>query len=49
MGRKMYEQILILFPQKFLYKDRRCFVFSRSVTGSNEEDPFINDDVSTFT
>lgn len=49
MGRKTYEQILILFPEEFPYKGKKCYVFSHSLTGSNDVVEFINDDIVGFT
>jgi dihydrofolate reductase len=49
MGRKTYEQILLLSPQEFMYKGKQCYVFSRSLTGSNDFVDFINDDIVGFT
>lgn len=40
---------MILSPQEFPYKDKRCYVFSRSLTGSNDLVEFINDDIVEFT
>ncbi|MGM0836186.1 MAG: dihydrofolate reductase family protein [Bacillota bacterium] len=49
MGRKTYEQILILSPDEFPYSGKECYVFSRTMTGSNENVTFINEDVAEFT
>ncbi|TYR81244.1 dihydrofolate reductase [Priestia megaterium] len=49
MGRNTYDQISILSPQEFPYKDKQCYVFSRKMTGSNEFVKFINEDIVGFT
>ncbi|MCU9613239.1 dihydrofolate reductase family protein [Caldibacillus lycopersici] len=49
MGRKTYEQILILSPNEFPYKGKECYVFSRTMTAQNEDVTFINDDIVSFT
>ena len=43
MGRKTYEQILTLSPKEFPYKGKKCYVFSRSLTGYNEFVHFIHE------
>ncbi len=49
MGRSTYEQIAILSPEKFPYEGKPCYVFSRTLTGSNEHVTFINEDIVGFT
>ncbi|MDN4074165.1 dihydrofolate reductase family protein [Fictibacillus terranigra] len=49
MGRKTYEQVLLLSPRQFLYKGKECYVFSHTMTGSNECVNFINEDIVSFT
>lgn len=49
MGRNTYEQILILSPEEFPYEGKRCYVFSRTLTGSTEHVTFINEDIVEFT
>lgn len=49
MGRKTYDQILVQSPDEFPYQGKQCYVFSRSLTGSNEFVDFINDDITEFT
>jgi dihydrofolate reductase len=49
MGRSTYDQIAILSPEKFPYEGKPCYVFSRTLTGSNEHVTFINEDIAGFT
>lgn len=51
MGRKTYEQIALnLSDEDFPYnKGRECYVFSRSLTGSDNKVKFVNDDIVNFT
>ncbi|WP_316572068.1 dihydrofolate reductase family protein [Neobacillus sp. YIM B06451] len=51
MGRKTYEQIVLNLPDDgFPYnKGRECYVFSRSLTGSDNNVKFVNDDIVNFT
>lgn len=49
MGRKTYDQILILSPNEFPYPGKKRYVFSRSLTGSNDFVDFVNEDIVAFT
>lgn len=49
MGRKTYDQILIHSPDRFPYEGKQCYVFSRSVAGSNDVVEFVSDDIVAFT
>jgi dihydrofolate reductase len=49
MGRSTYDQIAILSPERFPYEGKPCYVFSRTMTGSNEHVTFINEDIAGFT
>lgn len=49
MGRSTYDQIGILSPEKFPYEGKPCYVFSRTMTASNEHVTFINEDIEGFT
>jgi dihydrofolate reductase len=49
MGRKTYDQISIHMPNDFPYKDKQCYVFSRSKNDTNGYVDFINKDVVSFT
>jgi dihydrofolate reductase len=48
MGRRTYEQILVLENGKFPYKDKKCYVFSKTVNETNEHVEFVNDDILNF-
>lgn len=48
MGRKTYEQIQILSPDEFPYSDKKCYVFSRSLTGTTDFVEFVDADVTSF-
>lgn len=49
IGRKTYEQILILDDGNFPYKDEKCYVFSKSISGKNQHVDFVNADIVSFT
>ncbi|MGP4107918.1 dihydrofolate reductase family protein [Virgibacillus sp. L01] len=50
MGRKTYEQIMFNVPDNgFPYKGRECYVFSRSLTGSDDNVEYVNGDIVNFT
>ncbi len=49
MGRRTYEQILIQSPEKFPYEGKPCYVFSKTVAGSNDVVAFVNEDIVPFT
>ncbi|SDQ56769.1 dihydrofolate reductase family protein [Virgibacillus salinus] len=50
MGRKTYDQIMLNLPDDgFPYKGRECYVFSRLLTGSDNNVQYINDDIVNFT
>jgi dihydrofolate reductase len=49
LGRRTYEQILVLENGKFPYTDKKCYVFSNSVNESNEYVEFVKDDILNFT
>ena len=48
MGRKTYDQILILENGKFPYKNKKCYVFTRQYNENNEHVEFINDNIVDF-
>jgi dihydrofolate reductase len=49
IGRKTYDQVMILENGEFPYKNKQCYVFSSSLTGRNENVHFVNEDVAKFT
>jgi dihydrofolate reductase len=49
IGRKTYEQILILENGGFPYKGKECYVFSRTKQAPTEHIEFVNDNVVDFT
>lgn len=49
MGKKTYDQILLQVPGEFPYKEKKCYVFSRSTSGSTDCVDFINEDIVAFT
>lgn len=50
MGRRTYEQIVsVLSPNGFPYEGKECYVFSRSLSGSNQFVQFVGGDIVEFT
>jgi len=49
MGRRTYDWIINHEKENFPYKNKKCYVFSRSMSGKNENVEFINDDIVEFT
>ncbi|MFJ8248302.1 dihydrofolate reductase family protein [Peribacillus asahii] len=49
MGRRTYDWILKNVTGDFPYKDKECYVFSRSLNKDNEDVEFVKDDVVHFT
>jgi dihydrofolate reductase len=49
IGRRTYEQILLLENGNFPYKDKKCYVFSKSVNETNEHVEFVDVDIVNFT
>ena len=49
MGRRTYDWILENVTGDFPYKDKECYVFSRSVTEDNVEVKFVKDNIVGFT
>lgn len=49
MGKRTYDWIMKNGTGEFPYKDKECYVFSRSTSGDNEDVKFINDDIVGFT
>jgi dihydrofolate reductase len=48
MGRRTYDWIIDYEQDQFPYKNKKCFVFSRSLKGSNEFVEFVNEDTKEF-
>ena len=49
MGRRTYDWIIEKEKGNFPYKNKKCYVFSRSEKGKNENVEFIDQDVVEFT
>ena len=49
MGRRTYDWILKNGTGDFPYKDKECYIFSRSVTEDNVEVKFVKDNIVDFT
>ncbi|MFJ8268736.1 dihydrofolate reductase family protein [Peribacillus asahii] len=49
MGRRTYDWILKNVTGDFPYKDKECYVFSRSVTEDHVEVKFVKDNIVGFT
>ncbi|MFC7321647.1 dihydrofolate reductase family protein [Halobacillus campisalis] len=49
MGKKTYDWLMNHELEEFPYKNKECFVFTRSQIQGTEDVTFINDDVTTFT
>jgi dihydrofolate reductase len=49
IGRRTYDWVMEKEEGKFPYKNKKCYVFSRSEKGKNENVEFINQDVVEFT
>lgn len=49
MGRRTYDWIIHKENENFPYKDKKCYVFSTTTTGTNEFVEFINEDILHFT
>jgi Dihydrofolate reductase len=49
IGRRTYDWIIDKEKDEFPYKNKKCYVFSKSEKGNNENIEFINQDVVEFT
>ena len=49
IGRRTYDWIIEQEKGNFPYKNKKCYVFSKSESGKNENVEFINQDVVEFT
>lgn len=48
LGRRTYDWILNYENGNFPYKNKKCYVFSNTLKGKNEDVEFINEDVVSF-
>lgn len=48
LGRRTYDWIMDMEKGNFPYKDKRCYVFSKSVSDNNEYVEFINEGILDF-
>ena len=49
IGRRTYDWIMDQEKGQFPYKDKKCYVFSKSICEKNEHVEFINSDIVEFT
>ncbi|QGQ45200.1 dihydrofolate reductase family protein [Metabacillus sediminilitoris] len=49
IGKKTYDWIIKHESGDFPYKNKECYVFSRSTIEDNEDVKFVNDDIVSFT
>ncbi|KOP78773.1 dihydrofolate reductase family protein [Cytobacillus solani] len=49
MGKKTYDWMTRHVPGEFPYKNKKCYVFTRSSIEDTEDVKFINDDIVRFT
>ncbi len=49
MGRRTYDWIMENMQEDFPYKDKACYVFSRSATEGNDDVKFVSDEIVGFT
>lgn len=49
IGRRTYDWIMDKEKGDFPYKNKNCYVFSKSISGKNENVEFINDEIVEFT
>lgn len=48
MGRKTYEQILVLENGNFPYQNKKCYVFSQTISENNDNVTFLSRDLIPF-
>lgn len=48
LGRRTYDWIMDMEKGNFPYKDKRCYVFSKSISDNNEYVEFINEGILDF-
>lgn len=49
IGRRTYDWVIDKEKGEFPYKNKKCYVFSKSISGKNENVEFINCDIVEFT
>lgn len=49
LGRKTYQWVLRNVESGFPYRGKKCYVFSRTLTGKSESVEYVNQDVVSFT
>lgn len=48
MGKRTYDWVMNQDLQEFPYKNKECYVFTRSLTKNTEDVKFVNGDVANF-
>lgn len=48
IGRRTYDWLMDKESGNFPYKHQKCYVFSRTLAGKNENVEFVNDDIASF-
>ena len=48
MGRRTYEWIINMEGENFPYNNKDCYVFSKTVSGENENVKFVHEDIVSF-
>lgn len=49
MGRRTYDWVMDKENGNFPYKQQKCYVFSRTLKGKNENVEFVDEDIASFT
>lgn len=49
IGRRTYDWVIDKEKEEFPYKNKKCYVFSKSISGKNENVEFINCNIVEFT
>lgn len=49
IGRRTYDWVMDHENGNFPYKNKKCYVFSKTLSGKNENVEFINEDIVNFT
>ncbi|MBL4934167.1 dihydrofolate reductase [Clostridium sp. YIM B02515] len=48
MGKRTYDWLIEAENENFPYKNKECYVFSRTSKGKNENVEFVNEDIKSF-